>query len=117
MKNQYRGGGGLGKKEGVVFFEKLGSLKQPKIPATFSCNTVYCPISHELKATRQLNMVRSQVIECNTIFFFKNLVENEAERVLPDLFFKKALYELSVCRLASLYFSSPKLVYNKKQTV
>ena len=33
-----------------------------------------------------------------TIFFFKNLLENGAERVFPDLFlfFKKALSELSV---------------------
>ena len=65
------------------------------------CDTVYCPISHELKATRQLIMVRGQVIEYNRNFFIKNFVENEAERVLPDLFlfFKKALYELSVSSL------------------
>ena len=46
-------------------------------------------------------MVKGQVIECNRIFFFKNFVENEAEIVLPDLslFFKKALFELSVSSL------------------
>ena len=66
-----------------------------------SCDTVYCPISHELKATRQLNMVRGQVIEYNKICFFKNFAKNEAERVLPDLllFFKKILDELIVSSL------------------
>ena len=42
-----------------------------------------------------------QVIEYNNWkgrFFFKNHSENEAERLVPDLFllFKKALYEVKV---------------------
>ena len=45
-------------------------------------------------------MIRGYVIEYNRIFF-KNIVENESERVLPDLFsfFKKALHELSLYSL------------------
>ena len=80
--------------------ENLGSLKQPKILAAFPRGTLYCPVSHKLKATRQLNIVRGQVIEYDRLFF-KNFVKNEAKRVLPDLFlfFKKALYELSVSGL------------------
>ena len=67
-------------------------------------------------------MVRSQVIEYETIFFvFKNFVENEAGRVLPEpfLFFKSVLYELSVSSLQLSFIVSIvlKLVYNKKQTV
>ena len=35
------------------------------------------------------------------LIFFKNYVENEAERLVPDLFsyFKKALYEVKACGL------------------
>ena len=37
-----------------------------------------------------------QVVEYNNIFFFKNHAENEALRLVPDvfLFFKKPLYEV-----------------------
>ena len=43
-------------------------------------------------------MKYGQVINITKNFFFKNLLENGAERVFPDLFlfFKKALSELSV---------------------
>ena len=50
---------------------------------------IYFPISHELKVTWQ------------GIFFFKNHAENEAGRLVLDLFlfFKKALYEVKACGL------------------
>ena len=48
----------------------------------------YCPISHEVKAMKFGQMMM--------ILFFKSHAENEAGRLVPDLFlfFKKALYEV-----------------------
>ena len=43
-----------------------------------------------------------QVTDCNRIiFFFKNHAENEAERLVPDLFlvFNKALYKIKASGL------------------
>ena len=49
----------------------------------------YCSISHELKSTRQWNLVIPR-----EIFFFKNYAENEVGKLVPDhfLFFLKAFY-------------------------
>ena len=49
----------------------------------------YCPISHEVKAMKFGQMMMM-------ILFFKSHAENEAGRLVPDLFlfFKKALYEV-----------------------
>ena len=43
------------------------------------------PKSHKVKATRQQNLVNQQNIT-REIFFFKNYAENEAIRLVPDLF-------------------------------
>ena len=50
----------------------------------------YCPISHELKAMKFGQMMMMMIL------FFKSHAENEAGRLVPDLFlfFKKALYEV-----------------------
>ena len=47
----------------------------------------YCPISHEVKATRQLTGITRGIL------FFKNHAENEARRLVSDLFLflKKSL--------------------------
>ena len=54
------------------------------------------------------------------MFFFKNHAENEAEILIPDLLlvFKKALHEVKAggLGLVSIYFDSPQLVMQKKQT-
>ena len=56
-----------------------------------------------------------QLIEYDkrTIFFFKNHAENEAGRLVPELFIflKKALYEVktSAVQLSFNYFDSPQL--------
>ena len=42
----------------------------------------YCPISHKGNQTMKFG----QSIEYNKIFFFKNYAENEAERLVSDLF-------------------------------
>ena len=49
----------------------------------------YCPISHEVKAMKFGQMMMM-------ILFFKSHAENEAGRLVPDLFlfFKKALSEV-----------------------
>ena len=51
----------------------------------------YCPISHEVKT-----MKFGQMMMMMMILFFKSHAENEAGRLVPDLFlfFKKALYEV-----------------------
>ena len=55
----------------------------------------YCPISHKVKVIRQSNLVSSWNIT-REIFFVKNHAENEAGRLVPDLFlfFEKNLYEV-----------------------
>ena len=62
------------------------------------------PISYEVKASRQWNLVSLQKI-AREIFFFKNHTENEAGKLVTDLllFSKKALYEVK----ASCLFDSP----------
>ena len=54
----------------------------------------YCPISHEIKTTRQWNLVSEKNIT-REIFFLKHHAENEAGKLVPDLFllFKEAWYE------------------------
>ena len=49
-------------------------------------------------------------------FFFKKHVENEAGRLVPDLFlfFKTGLYGKLI---VSIYFDSPQLGIQQKQTV
>ena len=54
-------------------------------------NYIYCPISHEVKATRQRNSVKYQYIT-RDFPFFKNHAENETRRLVPDLFFLKKSY-------------------------
>ena len=46
-------------------------------------------------------MKLDQLIEYNKIFFFKNYAENVAERLVPDLLFKKTTtkYEVKVSGL------------------
>ena len=52
----------------------------------------YCPTFHELKVTRQRNLVSNWHIT-RKMFFFKIHVENEAGRLFPDFFlFLKKLY-------------------------
>ena len=55
------------------------------------------------------------------IFYFKIHAENEAERLVPDLFlvFKKALYDVKkiVCSLVSITFDSPQLDKQLKQNI
>ena len=56
------------------------------------------------------------------MFFFKHHAENEAERLVPDLFlfFKKALYVVitSVLQLSfNIYLDSPQLDIEQIQTV
>ena len=60
----------------------------------------YCPISHDVKATRRWNLANWYNIT-KEIIFFKNCADNEAGRLVPDpfLFFKKAYYELSASGL------------------
>ena len=50
---------------------------------------------HEVKETRHLSLASLQKV-VREIPFFKNHAENEAERLIPDLFLscKKALYEV-----------------------
>ena len=55
-----------------------------------------------------------QVIEYNKIFFFEKHADNEAGRLVPDLFFcfLKALHEVKASDLQlsfNIYFDSPKL--------
>ena len=55
-----------------------------------------------------------QFIKHKKIFFFKNHVENEVGRIVPDSFFffqKKAYIKEKqvVCSLTSVYFDSPQL--------
>ena len=59
----------------------------------------HCMLPNISQIKDNQTMKYGQVI--NITFFFKNLLENGAERVFPDLFlfFKKALYELSVSGL------------------
>ena len=62
-----------------------------------------------------------QVIEYNRIqFFFKNHAENEARRLVSDLFlfFKKVLYEViaSGLQLSFNVFHSPQLDIQYKKT-
>ena len=54
----------------------------------------YCPISHEVKAMKFGQMMMMMMMMM--ILFFKSHAENEAGRLVPDLFlfFKKALYEV-----------------------
>ena len=54
----------------------------------------YGPISHEIKTTRQWNLVSEKNIT-REIFFLKHHAENEAGKLVPDLFllFKEAWYE------------------------
>ena len=54
----------------------------------------YCPISHEVKATTQWNLISSQNIK-REIFFFTNHAENKASRLVQNLvlLLKKALNE------------------------
>ena len=60
----------------------------------------YCPISNEVKANRQGYLVSWYNIT-REILFFKMLIENEAERLVSDLFlvFKKALYKVKASAL------------------
>ena len=55
-------------------------------------------MSHEVKATRQYNLVSLYKKE---IFLIRNLAENVAGRLVPDLFlfFRKALYEVKAIGL------------------
>ena len=54
---------------------------------------IYCPISHEVKATRQWSLVNWKNIT-REIFFFEKYAENKAGKLVPDhlFFFKTALY-------------------------
>ena len=58
--------------------------------------------THEVKATRHWNLVRQKNIT-REIFFFKNHADNEAERLVPELFlfFKKALFD--ICTSGTIY--------------
>ena len=52
------------------------------------------------KSKDNQTMKFGQLIECNVvIFFFKNHAENEARRLVPDLFLflKRGLYEVKSC--------------------
>ena len=58
----------------------------------------------------------------NNTNFPQNLVENEARRLVPDLFlfFRKALYEANTklaCSLVSIYFESSQLGIQYQQVV
>ena len=58
----------------------------------------------------------------NNTNFPQNLAENEARRLVPDLFlfFRKALYEAKTkltCSLVSIYFESPQLGIQYQQVV
>ena len=66
---------------------------------TKNCKTHYS-ISHELKATRQRNLVSQQNIP-REIFFCKSYAENEEGKLVPDhfLFFKKASYQVKASGL------------------
>ena len=57
--------------------------------------STHCPISYGVKATRQLILVSYQNIT-REIFFLKNFVENEARRLVQDLFLfsKENLYKV-----------------------
>ena len=59
----------------------------------------YCPISQEVKA---IKAVFGQLIEYNKRkFFFKNHAQNEAGKLVPDLFmlFKNAKYKVKASGL------------------
>ena len=60
----------------------------------------YYPISHEVKATRQKNLVSYRIKE-EKYFSLKFMLKMRQE--VPDLFFfkKKALYEVTVSGLVS----------------
>ena len=66
-------------------------------------------------------MKYGQLIEYNNTFFFKNHSENEAGRLVPDLFllFKKALYEIKqmAWSLVLITFDSPQLGNQLKQNM
>ena len=53
------------------------------------------------------------------MFFFKNYVDNEAQRLVPDLslFLKKlnVRWKQVVCSFASIYFDSPQLAIQKSK--
>ena len=67
---------------------------------TNNCNTHMLNISRSESKQR---MKFCQLIEYNKryVFFFKNHAENEAKKLVPDvfLFFKKALYVVKASRL------------------
>ena len=68
---------------------KIMTLQPGQQTITYPC----CPISHEVKTTRQWNLVSQKDIT-REIFFFKNHGENEPGILVPDilLFLKNALY-------------------------
>ena len=55
----------------------------------------YCPISQEVKTTRQWNFVSSWNITWKS-FFLKNLTQNVAEKLVPDPFLKKSKLSISL---------------------
>ena len=62
------------------------------------------PNTHKVKATRQWNLVNWQNIT-RKIVFFKNYAENEAGRLVPDLFlfFEKAQNEVKSSGLQLIF--------------
>ena len=68
----------------TVLLERYGYLQN-------SWHHNHCPISHKVKATRQCDLVNWYNI-AREIVFFRNYAENEAGRLVRDifLFFEKA---------------------------
>ena len=58
-------------------------------------HTITIHILPNISRSKDNQMMKlGQLIEYNKIFFFKNRVENEAGKLVPNLFLKKALYEV-----------------------
>ena len=63
-------------------------------------------LSNISRSKSNQTMKFGQLMKYNKIFSIKNHVENEAERLVPDLFL--------VCSLSSIYFDSPQLSIQQK---
>ena len=85
------------RKNGLIRKTKLISKLMTSHLVNEQLQYTYCLLFHEVKATRQWNLVNYYNITRET-FFFKNYAENEAGRLVPDPFLslRNAQYEVKL---------------------